>query len=95
MNGWWKEMVKENKKTGLLNKKVTFDPLTKMNGPLWFILPYWILFFIFIVIPVIAAVVLSFTYFNAIQTPKYIGITIILNLLVLIRSLCNMYYQIL
>ena len=68
-------MVKENKKTGLLNKKVTFDPLTKMNGPLWFILPYWILFFIFIVIPVIAAVVLSFTYFNAIQTPKYIGIT--------------------
>ncbi len=41
----------------------------RMNHPAWFILPYWTLFLVFVIIPVIAAVFLSFTYFNAIQTP--------------------------
>jgi len=48
--------------------------LRKMNGPAWFIVPYWTLFFVFVVIPVIAAIYLSFTYFNAIQAPTFIGI---------------------
>ncbi|MCD4826338.1 MAG: sugar ABC transporter permease [Acholeplasmataceae bacterium] len=47
----------------------------RMNHPAWFILPYWTLFFIFIIVPVIAAIFLSFTYFNAIQAPTIIGIT--------------------
>lgn len=47
----------------------------RMNHPAWFILPYWTLFLVFVIIPVIAAVFLSFTYFNAIQTPNIIGIT--------------------
>jgi len=46
-----------------------------MNHPAWFILPYWTLFLVFVIIPVIAAIFLSFTYFNAIQTPNFIGIT--------------------
>jgi multiple sugar transport system permease protein len=45
-----------------------------MNRPGWFIIPYWTLFTVFIILPVIAAVVLSFTYFNAIETPRFIGI---------------------
>ncbi len=49
--------------------------LRKMNGPAWFIVPYWTLFFVFVVIPVLAAIFLSFTYFNAIQRPEFIGIT--------------------
>ncbi len=48
--------------------------LKKMNRPGWFIFPYWILFVLFIVIPVIGAIILSFTYFNAIQTPRYVGV---------------------
>jgi multiple sugar transport system permease protein len=32
------------------------------------------LFLIFIILPVIAAIYLSFTYFNAIQTPRFVGI---------------------
>lgn len=47
----------------------------RMNHPAWFIVPYWSLFFIFVIIPVIAAVFLSFTYFNAIQAPTFTGIT--------------------
>jgi multiple sugar transport system permease protein len=48
--------------------------IRKMNGPLWFIAPYWSLFTIFIILPVIAAFFLSFTYFNAIEAPNIIGI---------------------
>jgi multiple sugar transport system permease protein len=36
--------------------------------------PYILLFTLFIIIPVLGAVVLSFTYFNSIQFPKFIGI---------------------
>ncbi len=42
------------------------------NGWL-FIGPYALLFLVFILIPVILAVVLSFTNFNAVQFPKWIG----------------------
>ncbi|MGA0351481.1 MAG: carbohydrate ABC transporter permease [Acholeplasmataceae bacterium] len=48
--------------------------IKRMNHPSWFIVPYWSLFAIFIILPVIAAVFLSFTYFNAIETPTIIGI---------------------
>jgi len=46
-----------------------------MNRPAWFIVPYWTLFAIFVVVPVLAAIFLSFTYFNAIEPPRFIGIT--------------------
>ena len=49
--------------------------LKKINRPIWFLIPYWSLFFIFIVLPVLAAIALSFTYFNAIQTPKVTGLS--------------------
>ncbi len=53
-----------------------------ING--WFFIgPYALLFLIFILIPVVLAVVLSFTNFNAIQFPSWIGflnyITLITN----------------
>ncbi|MBN2504879.1 MAG: sugar ABC transporter permease [Bacilli bacterium] len=48
--------------------------LKKMNHPLWFITPYVVLFVTFIIIPVILAIALSFTYFNTIQTPEFIGL---------------------
>ncbi|MGC9771526.1 carbohydrate ABC transporter permease [Fervidobacterium islandicum] len=36
--------------------------------------PYLVLFIIFIALPVVVAIYLSFTYFNAIERPKWIGI---------------------
>lgn len=44
------------------------------------LLPYAILFVVFIVIPVVAAVGLSFTHFNTIEMPKFIGIDNYINL---------------
>lgn len=39
-----------------------------------FLAPYGVLFIVFIVIPVLAAVLLSFTFFDAIQPPRFIGL---------------------
>ena len=39
-----------------------------------FLAPYLIFFFTFIIIPVIVAILLSFTYFNAIEMPGFIGL---------------------
>ncbi|TDL79114.1 sugar ABC transporter permease [Peribacillus frigoritolerans] len=40
-----------------------------------FLAPYLIFFSVFIIIPVAAAIVLSFTYFNAIEAPSFIGLS--------------------
>lgn len=48
--------------------------IKKMNHPAWFFTPYVILFLAFIIVPVIMAIVLSFTYFNTIETPEFIGL---------------------
>ena len=57
--------------------------LDRMNRPAWFIFPYWFLFFVFIVIPVVAAIGLSFTFFNSIQTPTFVGINNYIELITL------------
>jgi multiple sugar transport system permease protein len=48
--------------------------IKRMNHPAWFFTPYVVLFTTFIIIPVIIAIALSFTYFNTIQTPDLIGL---------------------
>lgn len=42
--------------------------------PYLFVLPYFSLFILFVAIPVVIAIVLSFTNFNAIQFPDFVGI---------------------
>lgn len=44
------------------------------SGALLFLAPYAAFFLTFIVIPVTLAILLSFTYFNAIETPSFIGL---------------------
>ena len=43
--------------------------------PYMFVGPYMLLFLVFTVIPVAAAVVLSFTHFNVLSPPKFAGLT--------------------
>lgn len=60
------------------NKRVNNNP----HLTTWFFLaPYFLMFFIFIVLPVIIAIGLSFTYFNSIESPQFIGVQNYLNLL--------------
>ncbi|RNA68428.1 carbohydrate ABC transporter permease [Alteribacter keqinensis] len=46
-----------------------------------FLAPYYIMFFTFIILPVAAAVALSFTYFNAIEMPTFIGLANYVNVI--------------
>ncbi len=52
-----------------------------INKAWYFLLPYIVLFTLFIVIPVIMAIGLSFTDFNAVEMPDFVGFLNYINLL--------------
>ena len=54
---------------------------TKKSTPYLFLAPYLILFLIFIFIPTVMAIALSFTNYNAVQAPQFVGLTNYINLL--------------
>jgi multiple sugar transport system permease protein len=63
------EKIKSAKKN-----KISMFTLIKKNSASYVMLaPYAILFTVFIVIPVLSSVVLSFTSFNMLQVPKFVG----------------------
>lgn len=55
--------------------------ITKKSTPYLFLLPYLLLFTVFIIVPTGMAVMLSFTNYNAVQTPQFVGLTNYINLL--------------
>ena len=54
---------------------------TGKKTPYLFLLPYLILFTVFIIIPTGMAILLSFTNYNAVQFPSFVGLTNYINLL--------------
>lgn len=72
-------------------KKTSF--FSKYGATCCFLLPWLLLFIFFTVIPIICAVVLSFTDFDMAQTPNFVGIRNYLSLLLddetFIKSLSN------
>ncbi|MCR5323771.1 MAG: sugar ABC transporter permease [Lachnospiraceae bacterium] len=65
-----------NRQSSGVGKRMHSNP----NG-YWFILPYALLFTVFILAPVVMAVILSFTNFNAIQFPRFVGFLNYINLI--------------
>ena len=74
-----KEVQKENtsesiylryikKRAGLLKKDIRRHKTSYL-----FILPYCLLFTVFILAPVLVSIGLSFTYFNVLETPRFVG----------------------
>ena len=59
------ERLRQNKKTKHSEQNLS---------AVYFTFPYYLLFFIFIVVPVLGAIYLSFTYFNSIEAPRFIGL---------------------
>ena len=55
--------------------------ITSKKTPYLFLLPYLLLFTVFIIIPTSMAVMLSFTNYNAVQAPEFVGLTNYINLL--------------
>lgn len=47
-----------------------------------YLFPFFSIFFLFTVLPVLVSIFLSFTYYNAIQFPRFIGLTNYINLFI-------------
>ncbi len=54
---------------------------TKINVAYYFLLPYLLLFLTFIIAPIITAILLSFTNYDAVQKPDFVGLLNYINLL--------------
>ena len=65
---------KHNFKVGLIKAK-------RSKRCYLFLAPYAILFFCFNILPVLSSIVLSFTYYNILETPRFIGLTNYISLL--------------
>ena len=68
--------------TGTLQMQPTKEPgkwaqlwidIKKNKVSYYFLAPFLLLFTIFTIVPIIMSVVLSFTYYNIIETPTFIG----------------------
>lgn len=62
------EILASVKKNNTLRKRMARNKVSYMMCA-----PYFILFFLFTVLPVLTSVVLSFTYFNMLEAPTFIG----------------------
>jgi len=57
------------------NIKVQRTSLKKNMPVLVFLAPFSVLFFVFTLLPIISSIFLSFTYFNMLEFPRFIGFT--------------------
>ncbi|MBP5295139.1 MAG: sugar ABC transporter permease, partial [Lachnospiraceae bacterium] len=55
------------------NKRKLKVGLKKQGPSIALLTPFTVLFLVFTILPILAAVVLSFTYFNMVETPTFIG----------------------
>ena len=51
-----------------------FSILRKYKDDYLFMLPYYTVFFLFSILPVLISIFFSFTYFNVVETPHFIGL---------------------
>jgi len=54
--------------------------LKKFNSAYLFIAPYAIIFFIFVILLIVISIMLSFTYYDTVNPPRFIGLTNYINL---------------
>lgn len=72
-------MIKSNKK----NEKMTFfQEITRYRGLYLMMIPFGLVFIFFTILPVISAVVLSFTSFNMFSFPEFTGLSNYIDLFV-------------
>ena len=65
-----------------LNLRVIWLETVKNKDCYLYLFPFFSLFFLFTVLPVLVSVVLSFTYFNTVEPPRFIGLTNYINLFI-------------
>lgn len=63
----------KNKQLDQVNHYTLWKRIKRSKASYIMIAPYFILFFLFSVLPVIASIVLSFSYFNMLEAPDFVG----------------------
>lgn len=63
----------KNKQLDQVNSNSLWNRMKRSKASYIMIAPYFILFFLFSVLPVLASIVLSFTYFNMLEAPDFQG----------------------
>ena len=61
--------------TDRMTNKIAFKKYKDGTTGALFVLPYVLAFLVFITIPVLMGMLLSFTYFNLLDAPRFIGLT--------------------
>ena len=61
---------------------VVLRQIVKNKDCYLYLFPFYSIFFLFTVLPVLISVFLGFTYYNAIQPPKFIGLLNYINLFI-------------
>ena len=63
------------------NAVIAWDKARRMRICYLFLLPYAVLFFAFYILPMLSSIFYSFTYYNILEPPRYIGIQNYINLI--------------
>ena len=65
-----------------LTRKEVWNEIVRNKDCYLYLFPFFSLFFLFTILPVLVSIVLGFTYFNTVQMPRFIGITNYINLFI-------------
>jgi multiple sugar transport system permease protein len=68
-----------NKRDDFISRKI--NDISKFRVCYFFLAPYFIVFILFYVAPLVISIFYSFTYFNILEPPKFIGLRNYINLL--------------
>ena len=63
------------------NTQIAWEKAKRNRVCYLFLLPYAVLFFTFFILPMITSIIYSFTYYNILEPPKYIGLQNYINLI--------------
>lgn len=77
MSSFAQKLVKKKK----LDAKIAWKRAKASKNCYLFLLPYAIVFALFYVIPVVISIFYSFTYYNVLESPRFIGLTNYTNLI--------------
>lgn len=72
--------VAEKKFTFKQKAKITWEEIKKNRVYYGMLTPYYLCFFVFIILPVILSIYYSFTYYNMLEKPEFIGFKNYVNL---------------
>ncbi len=77
MDAFFQKYVRLRKRNAI----IAWDKARRMKVCYLFLLPYAVLFFTFYILPMLSSIFYSFTYYNILEAPKFVGLQNYVNLI--------------